>query len=516
MLVEDDNNLREIYEARLAAEGYEIVSAQDGEEALALAVKERPDLIIADVMMPKVSGFDMLDILRSTPETKHSKIIMMTALSQAEDKARAEKLGADRYLVKSQVTLEDVVKVAGEILNESGAPPAAATAAMDANPVVATPVAPAEPATSEPPASVSLPTPVDPSAAPVASPPATPAEPSVTPAPAEPTASPPPTAQVASAPMPVVAPPDDTAAASGATQTPAPEPTAAPTEPAATPTEEAAESAADENSVSSATQEATASKQIEEFIAGNPTLTTSAESPKDDTAAAPEQATDTTDPAEQPPSAPEATEQPAAETPAIEVPSTEAAEPTGLVEEVITTPSAGAPTATTAPAPTKTTIPVTIADDEPAPATATTLAGGSDADQTMAKAVEGLLGSNESTTQPAAPTTTAAPVPADQSAEDDSPQLAKKRGGERVITPLSDPRNTGPDLNELLAKEEANADAAPLAVNSVISPDGTINSDPGAPAIKTESFDASPGSVVQAPPTTDETPTSSDPNNIAL
>src|SRR3982750_75243 len=116
MLVEDDNNLREIYEARLLAEGYEIVSAQDGEEALALAVKEKPDLIISDVMMPKISGFDMLDILRSTPETKDTKVIMMTALSQAEDRERGERLGADRYLVKSQVTLEDVVKVVEEVL----------------------------------------------------------------------------------------------------------------------------------------------------------------------------------------------------------------------------------------------------------------------------------------------------------------------------------------------------------------------------------------------------------------
>ncbi len=122
MLVEDDNNLREIYEARLLAEGYQIVSARDGEEALALAVKEKPDLIISDVMMPKISGFDMLDILRSTPETKNTKVIMMTALSQAEDQARAGKLGADRYLIKSQVTLEDVAKVAREVLMGEPAP----------------------------------------------------------------------------------------------------------------------------------------------------------------------------------------------------------------------------------------------------------------------------------------------------------------------------------------------------------------------------------------------------------
>lgn len=134
MLVEDDNNLREIYEARLLAEGYEIVSAHDGEEALALAVKEKPDLIISDVMMPKISGFDMLDILRTTPEIKDTKVIMMTALSQAEDKDRADKLGADRYLVKSQVTLEDVAKIAREVLETAGSSSSTSTPTPDPAP----------------------------------------------------------------------------------------------------------------------------------------------------------------------------------------------------------------------------------------------------------------------------------------------------------------------------------------------------------------------------------------------
>lgn len=149
MLVEDDNNLREIYEARLLAEGYEIISAADGEEALAIAVKEKPDLIISDVMMPKISGFDMLDILRGTPETRNTKVIMMTALSQSEDKSRAESLGADRYLVKSQVTLEDVARVAREVLegeaggsdetSEETIPPTTVATEAPAQPVVAPP-----------------------------------------------------------------------------------------------------------------------------------------------------------------------------------------------------------------------------------------------------------------------------------------------------------------------------------------------------------------------------------------
>lgn len=184
MLVEDDNNLREIYEARLLAEGYEIVSAKDGEEALAMAVKEKPDLIISDVMMPKISGFDMLDILRSTPETRETKVIMMTALSQAEDKTRADKLGADRYLVKSQVTLEDVAKVAKEVLTgeSASAEPAAVTPTADPGPAAAQPAdnpipAPA-PAAPEP--TPAAPTPAEPPAAPVAPEPAPAADSAVT------------------------------------------------------------------------------------------------------------------------------------------------------------------------------------------------------------------------------------------------------------------------------------------------------------------------------------------------
>ena len=153
LLVEDDKSLREIYGVRLMAEGYEIVSAGDGEEALALAVKERPDLIVSDVMMPKISGFDMLDILRSTSETKDVKVIMMTALSSDDQRARGEALGADRYLVKSQVGIEDVVRTVHDVLGDSIAPAAPAVptfgpsaapvaAPFEAQPAAAAPIAP--------------------------------------------------------------------------------------------------------------------------------------------------------------------------------------------------------------------------------------------------------------------------------------------------------------------------------------------------------------------------------------
>lgn len=156
LLVEDDKSLREIYGVRLYSEGYDIISAGDGEEALALAIKERPPLIISDVMMPKISGFDMLDILRSTSETKEIKVIMMTALSSEDQRARGESLGADRYLVKSQVGIEDVVRAVHEVLGDA---PTAAPLATPAPSVFATPTTPA-------PAPVAVPTPAAPEALP--------------------------------------------------------------------------------------------------------------------------------------------------------------------------------------------------------------------------------------------------------------------------------------------------------------------------------------------------------------
>lgn len=110
LLVEDDKALADVYQARLELEGFEIKQVNNGEDALSTAVAFRPDLILLDAMMPKISGFDVLDILRNTPETVNIRVIMLTALSQPKDKERAEALGVDDYLVKSQVVIGDVVE----------------------------------------------------------------------------------------------------------------------------------------------------------------------------------------------------------------------------------------------------------------------------------------------------------------------------------------------------------------------------------------------------------------------
>lgn len=109
LLVEDDESLAKVYIARLQLEGFEVKHVANGEDALSAAVAFKPDLILLDAMMPKITGFDVLDILRNTPETMNIRIIMLTALSQPKDRERAEKLGVDDYLVKSQVVISDVI-----------------------------------------------------------------------------------------------------------------------------------------------------------------------------------------------------------------------------------------------------------------------------------------------------------------------------------------------------------------------------------------------------------------------
>lgn len=125
LLVEDDIALASVYRSRLELEGFEIREVNNGEDALSAAVEFKPDLVLLDAMMPKISGFDVLDILRNTPETKEMRVIMLTALSQPKDKERAENLGVDDYLVKSQVVIGDVVERVKHHLGLNNATPPA-------------------------------------------------------------------------------------------------------------------------------------------------------------------------------------------------------------------------------------------------------------------------------------------------------------------------------------------------------------------------------------------------------
>lgn len=109
LFLEDDKSLSSLFALRMQAEGIEVMQVYDGENAFEETRKFLPDLVLCDLMMPGVSGFDVIDILRNTPETGNVKIVVMSALSQEDDIQKAKALGADDFLVKSQLSMGDVM-----------------------------------------------------------------------------------------------------------------------------------------------------------------------------------------------------------------------------------------------------------------------------------------------------------------------------------------------------------------------------------------------------------------------
>ncbi len=116
LIVEDDIPLRDMYQARLEMEGYKVLVADDGESGLAITTREKPSLIILDLMMPKISGMDILDILKSTPETKNIPIIVLTALTT--NKTKSLVYGAEDYLVKAETSLEEIIDKVKSVLKK--------------------------------------------------------------------------------------------------------------------------------------------------------------------------------------------------------------------------------------------------------------------------------------------------------------------------------------------------------------------------------------------------------------
>jgi CheY-like chemotaxis protein len=110
LIVEDNSDLAEIYSTMLQLDGFAVKIVINGEEALKAALDFHPNLVLLDVMIPVLNGFDVLEILRNTPETTNIKVVMVTALNKDGDIQRAKKLKVDDYLIKSQVSTDDIVE----------------------------------------------------------------------------------------------------------------------------------------------------------------------------------------------------------------------------------------------------------------------------------------------------------------------------------------------------------------------------------------------------------------------
>ena len=110
LLAEDDRFLRRAAEARLRQQGFEVLTATDGEETLRVARAEHPDLVLLDVVMPQLQGFDVLKALKRDVVTSRIPVIVLSNLGQEHDVEQAIALGAEAYLVKAHLSLQDLVQ----------------------------------------------------------------------------------------------------------------------------------------------------------------------------------------------------------------------------------------------------------------------------------------------------------------------------------------------------------------------------------------------------------------------
>ncbi|MFZ8806375.1 MAG: response regulator [Minisyncoccia bacterium] len=109
LIIEDDNFLRLALEKKLKKEGFEVVTASDGEEGLQKIITELPDLVLLDIILPKKTGFGFLEDLKRDPNLKSIPIIIVSQLGQPEDIDKGINLGAIEYFVKAKVSLDDLV-----------------------------------------------------------------------------------------------------------------------------------------------------------------------------------------------------------------------------------------------------------------------------------------------------------------------------------------------------------------------------------------------------------------------
>lgn len=118
LLVEDDVFLSSLLKVRFQKENFTVVHVVDGEEALNFLRENKPDLILLDIILPKKSGFEVLEAARSDPQLNQSPIIIISNLGQESDIQTGKELGAIEYLVKARTSIEDLVLRVKQYLNQ--------------------------------------------------------------------------------------------------------------------------------------------------------------------------------------------------------------------------------------------------------------------------------------------------------------------------------------------------------------------------------------------------------------
>lgn len=116
VVVEDNASLRMMLCEKLRKENYKVTEAENGEEALDMVVRHKPDLVILDVILPRMTGFEVLEKIRHISEVKDVPVMLLTNLESMENVERALRLGATNYLVKADYSLEEITQKVNEFM----------------------------------------------------------------------------------------------------------------------------------------------------------------------------------------------------------------------------------------------------------------------------------------------------------------------------------------------------------------------------------------------------------------
>ncbi len=118
LLIEDDKMLADMYITKFSKEGMEVIRAEDGAQGLEIAKKEKPDLILLDIIMPKLDGFAVLRELRKDSDIGKTHVLLLTNLGQSEDVEKGQELGADDYFIKANHTPAEIVEKVKYLLSK--------------------------------------------------------------------------------------------------------------------------------------------------------------------------------------------------------------------------------------------------------------------------------------------------------------------------------------------------------------------------------------------------------------
>lgn len=117
LIAEDEKDIRELIKRKLEQEGFLVLEAETGKETLEIVNKQNPEVVLLDIIMPEIDGFEILKQIKSNPKTKNIKTIILSNLGQDSDIQKGKELGAEDYIIKANFTLDEIVKKINNLLS---------------------------------------------------------------------------------------------------------------------------------------------------------------------------------------------------------------------------------------------------------------------------------------------------------------------------------------------------------------------------------------------------------------